>query len=483
MAGDFGFKRAYADYREMLETEELDVVSMCLWPALHLPAILACVEASHPPKLINAEKPMAPTFGEARRMHEACERAGIMLTFSHQRRFGATFGLGRQLICEGAIGDLKRMEMDCSNLFDWGTHWFDMMLFYNDDLDPDWVMGQVGCAEDRLVFGARVETAGLSYIKWPNGVTGLLTTGAGTGADCQIRVIGSTGMLEVDHGKVRVLREGATWEQVPPRLGPIPGGDTTRHIIDSVACLREGRQSIVCSENALRATELIFATYQSARTRSRAFLPLDVDDSPLLTMIERQELVIPDWPAFLTEEEQEEGFELLFNGKNLSGWKASADCEWSVRWGILRADPQKPGLLRTIRTFDAFELTFEFRVGSRAEAALVLGLQGRDSAAKQIEIPLKDDRSDSPDVQSTGAIRGVTAPAQNPRVGGSAWGWCTVTCNGDDLHVNIKDVDVQHLNLKDCPELAGKRLSGAVGMRSVAGNADFRNILIKSVAG
>ena len=153
LAQDFGVPATYSDYREMLSRERLDVVSMCLWPGLHTEAVLACLEAPHVPRLINAEKPMSPTFGEAVRMHEACTAAGIALTFSHQRRFGRTFRLGRDLIDEGEIGTLQRMEMNCSNLFDWGTHWFDLMLFYNHDLDPDWLMGQIDLADDRLEIG------------------------------------------------------------------------------------------------------------------------------------------------------------------------------------------------------------------------------------------------------------------------------------------------------------------------------------------
>ena len=36
----------------------------------------------------------------------------------------------------------------------------------------------------------------------------------------------------------------------------------------------------------LRATELIFATYESSRRRGRVDLPLAVEDSPFLSMVE-----------------------------------------------------------------------------------------------------------------------------------------------------------------------------------------------------
>jgi hypothetical protein len=40
------------------------------------------------------------------------------------------------------------------------------------------------------------------------------------------------------------------------------------------------------ARRALRATELIFATYESSRRRGRVELPLTIEDSPLLAMIE-----------------------------------------------------------------------------------------------------------------------------------------------------------------------------------------------------
>jgi hypothetical protein len=36
----------------------------------------------------------------------------------------------------------------------------------------------------------------------------------------------------------------------------------------------------------LQATELIFATYESSRRRARIVLPLDIEDSPLISGLE-----------------------------------------------------------------------------------------------------------------------------------------------------------------------------------------------------
>ena len=47
----------YVDYREMLEKEELDLVSVCTWPPFHEEMVVAAAEAGI--KGIVCEKPMA----------------------------------------------------------------------------------------------------------------------------------------------------------------------------------------------------------------------------------------------------------------------------------------------------------------------------------------------------------------------------------------------------------------------------------------
>jgi predicted dehydrogenase len=154
----------------MLAEEKLDVVSICTWPHLHAPMVITAAEAGV--AAIHCEKPMATTFGDAKRMNQVCIDRGVQLTFNHQRRFGTPFVKARQLLREGAIGKLLRLEAQCANLYDWGTHWFDMFFYFNEQTPAEWVIGQVETRGDSQIFGVHVEGQGISHIKFKNDVRG-----------------------------------------------------------------------------------------------------------------------------------------------------------------------------------------------------------------------------------------------------------------------------------------------------------------------
>ena len=285
---EHGGEQIYADYHEMLERERLDIVSICTWPHLHAPMVISAAEAGV--KAIHCEKPMAPTYGEAKRMVEVCRQRDVQLTFNHQRRFGAPFRMARDLLRSGAIGELARMEATCDNLFDWGTHWFDMFFFYNDETPVEWVLGQIEPRGSKTIFGVPVEGQGLSFFKYRNGVTGLLTTGFDTGGKATNRVVGTDGVIEVGLGgsaPLRIWGKGqGGWRDIelPPGEGKL-GDVVGRGVLDLIDALKTGREPELSARKALQATELIFATYESSRKRGRVDLPLDIDDSPFLAMI------------------------------------------------------------------------------------------------------------------------------------------------------------------------------------------------------
>lgn len=289
-ANTYGISRIYTDYREMLEREHLDIVSICTWMHLHEPMVLDAVRAGV--KAIHCEKPMADTWGGAKRMAAAAKEAGVQLTFNHQRRYGEPFVIAKRLLDEGAIGELVRLESDCGNIYDSGTHFIDMFSFFNGERPAKWVLAQIDYRTENLVFGAHCENQQVVLTEYENGVFGLIMSGAGgkSPVGCVDKLVGTEGVIEVGVGRdipIRYRLQGEK-EWVMPDTGghSIHGpGFIERAIADVVACLQEGRKCQLDASNALIATEIIFGAYESSRRRARVDFPLDIEDNPLAAMV------------------------------------------------------------------------------------------------------------------------------------------------------------------------------------------------------
>ena len=285
---EHGGNTLYTDYHEMLAKEHLDIVSISTWPHLHGEMVLACAEAGV--KAIHCEKPIAPTFGEAKRMVKACADRGVQLTFNHQRRFDAEFRKVRELYQSGVIGKLKRMEAGCPNMFDWGTHWFDMLNFYNDETPVEWVLAQVEPRGGTPVFALYQEEQGICHFKYANGVRATLFTGHTDSWEGYNRLIGEDGVIELDMTRkpqVRYWGKGmAGWQDVPTEEVEA----VTLGILDLIEALKTDREPELSARKALRANELIFATYEFSRRRGRVELPLTIDDNPLDELVKLTKL-------------------------------------------------------------------------------------------------------------------------------------------------------------------------------------------------
>lgn len=278
-----GGDQLYDDYREMLAREDLDIVSICTWPHLHAEMVIAAAEAGV--RAIHCEKPMAPTWAEAKQMANVCEARGVQLTINHQRRFAPEFRKSGEILKSGAIGDLVRLEGACGNLFDWGTHWFDMFFFYNDETPVEWVLGQVEPTGGKSVFGVQVEGQAIGYFKFRNNVMGLLTTSMEQGWPLSTRIVGTDGMIEVAlrQAPLRIWPRGESeWKTIELEGDSSLQGTVARGVVDLVEALTQGREPELSARKALPATELIFATYESARQGGRIDLPLQVTDSTIL---------------------------------------------------------------------------------------------------------------------------------------------------------------------------------------------------------
>jgi predicted dehydrogenase len=316
---DLDRSNVFEEYERLLEAVEPDVVSVCVPPSVHEEIVVGCAE-SGVVRAVHCEKPMADTWDGCRRMVRAARDNGVQLTINHQRRFATPVRRARDLLDDGEIGALRRVEVGGENLYDYGAHLFDLCDFFTGEADVQWVLAGLDYTEENRQFGTHNENRAVAHWRYEDGVHGLASTGEGSALPCDLRLTGTDGVVDlgVDDGPPIRIRSPDTsgWRAVDtggdgfhrpapdtlsaaarkltdrlPLVSTVPGLDAQptyieRGIADLVAALEEGREPALAAENALRATELIFACWESARRTGRVDLPLEVTGNPLEAMVD-----------------------------------------------------------------------------------------------------------------------------------------------------------------------------------------------------
>ena len=116
----FGIPRHYTDYRTMLEKERPDFVDIITPPPTHLEM---CKTAADLGIHVICQKPLAPTFDEAKQIVEYTTRAGTRFMVHENWRFQPWYREIKRLLDSGVIGDRIHMMTFRSRMGDgWGEN-------------------------------------------------------------------------------------------------------------------------------------------------------------------------------------------------------------------------------------------------------------------------------------------------------------------------------------------------------------------------
>lgn len=292
----------YTDAREMMARENLDVVSVCTWHTGHAPWTIAA--AVYRPKAILCEKPMADTLGTARQMLVACRRNGVKLVIGHQRRFLPAYTLAKQLIADGAIGQVQQIvSMGGDGLPNYSSHQTDMYRYLLSDEECTWVMGNVERKTDQYERGTRIEDCALAVFQFAGGARALLLSDLVPNYYQGAFIYGSLGMITMTTNDLQLLNAstGGKWETHAPdgkfykvaeqgdRFEWLEGGagqaDELADWIEGKGDTHRGR-----GENGYKALEMIHAVYESARVHEKVVMPMRTMLNPLDVMVEAGQL-------------------------------------------------------------------------------------------------------------------------------------------------------------------------------------------------
>lgn len=315
-AQEAGVEGIYADYRELLERERPDVVSVCTWPLLHPEIVEAACAAGV--RGIVCEKPMAVDLAGCDRMLAAAEDAGAMLVIGHQRRLQPKFTRARELVSEGAIGELELLcGIAAGDLLTDGTHTVDALRFFARDAPVEWVMGSVDLrprevrAEQvgrtgfqapaphepyTMRYGHAVESGAFALLSFAGGVRATVELGTCARPGYQRFVLyGTNGMIKLSGDRpgegeplLQVRRTGgANWEIIEG-VGEANGFAREISLLFDALAL-EGSAPHPLNGRSARAThEVLIAVFESARRPGRIDLPLEMAHSPLQDLLARK---------------------------------------------------------------------------------------------------------------------------------------------------------------------------------------------------
>jgi predicted dehydrogenase len=254
-----GIEDTSTDWREFVRRDDLDLISVCTPVALHADQTIAAVEAG---KHVLCEKPVAVDAGEARRMLDAAESAGVAHAVCFENRYDSMRFALREAIAAGALGDpyfarahtsadywhpTRGLQSEWMYRLDEGGGYLMGMSSHDIDFvcdvfgEPAEVCADIRCTvpertrEDGTSFAVDADDTSVVILRMKSGMDALISCSAvAFGANSrELELFGSGGRISLGGG----VQEGAS-EMLAHRVG-----DDVPHAIEpSTRAIRSGAE-------------------------------------------------------------------------------------------------------------------------------------------------------------------------------------------------------------------------------------------------
>jgi hypothetical protein len=190
-----------------------------------------------------------------------------------------------------------------------------------------------------------------------------------------------------------------------------------------------------------------------------------------------------------------EGFESLFNGKDLTSWQVNQGGNmdlWGADDGLLFTKGGGGGWLMTDKEYADFELRLEFKLPEKGNSGVALRstLAGNPATDAGMEIQLLDDgwhREHLPDLkvsQLTGSVYGIQGPSKDALKPIGEWNSMRIVAQGKHITIELNGTKTVDLHLdkyknkeKEHPGMLHEK--GHLGLQSHDGRVEFRNLYVK----
>ncbi len=308
MAAKIGAPRRYADYRELLEKEKPQLVSIAMRQAdqHHAIALAALRAGAH----LYCEKPFVSAPAEADQLLAEASRRGRRIAVAHTLRMLPVLVRFKQAVADGLLGDLVEVRA-CGkqdsraggeDMMVLGTHLFDLLRMFLGDPSSCtarvlWQGRDITPKDGRLVKDHVGPVAGdqvFAHFAFANGVNATFTSAEKlreTTGFWGIEFLGSKGAARINCDvapNIFFRRVGAwksdgrteQWEPfdassvklASPNAGPVD---------DWLDAIAKNREPVCSGRNGAWAVEMVMAVYRAALTGARVTFPLAERGHPL----------------------------------------------------------------------------------------------------------------------------------------------------------------------------------------------------------
>ena len=286
--------RTYADYRDLLADDAVDVVSICSMNHEHVPQAVAAARAG---KHLLIEKPVALDLAGMRQVEQAVAEAGVKCQGGFELHWSPYFQTVHQMIDADFFGDIYYAECDyfSGNWEQWypGYEWVKTREQGGSALPAAGVhavdaIRQFVRAEATEVFAYAGNFTGtmewdptiLTVVRFANGAIGKIgcTLEGNVKYQFNVRLHGPKGTLVNDTFRTRFLDPGLEgWARFPTTLPDTP--EVTHHpfpgeIDDLIEAIRQDKQPRLNIKEDVKTYEIAFAAELSAREGRPVKLPL-----------------------------------------------------------------------------------------------------------------------------------------------------------------------------------------------------------------
>ena len=148
---DYGVEGAkcFTDYKEMIDTVELDAVSVCTYNCTHAEcAIYALEHGIH----VLLEKPFTVTLDEALEVMKAEKKSGKIVSVGFQPRFDANMQMIKKIVQSGELGRVYYVQTGGGRRHGIPVSWSE--TFIEGDKAGLGALGDIGCYSIDLVMNA-----------------------------------------------------------------------------------------------------------------------------------------------------------------------------------------------------------------------------------------------------------------------------------------------------------------------------------------